>query len=578
MTVPVQTPYNSHLGNGVTNTFAYTFKLLLAADLVVRVAGVELGSGFTITGLGNGGGGNVVFVSPPANLAEIEFFSRTQIKRETDYQNAGEFPAATVNADIDRVWLALRDQGANLARTLHLPVSGDAIDTMLPTPEANKLLAWNGDADGLENVDGAGLATLVAYGTARTDVFVGDGVTTDFTLSANPVNINNLDVAVNRQVQTPGVDYTWTSGTTLSFTVAPPNGQRVQARFLQGLPFGELPADIAADTIRAANTLTIGAAGEGQLQLVDGSAGSGGSEAGHINFLRKVTNAVKGFIGWGDASSIQIHANAGYNFLFTGRAPRSAIAPTFSQDLLRLGDLATGPGGGQYSHRNLLVNGNFAVNQRGYASGFPVVGALTYTLDMWRVVTSGQAVTFANLGGGTANCANQVTAPAGGLEQVVPGENIQGGTYVLSWVGAGTAKVNNVAVVNGVPFTLPAGLNAIVQFVGVVSYAQLEPGGTATTFEYLPYEVNLQRCERFYEIGEAVTNGNANAGQSVSHRIHFRARKYKVPTISHTITAFANAAVAEARNPSADGLEWYVQATVSGGTASTGTWTASAEP
>lgn len=237
-----------------------------------------------------------------------------------------------------------------------------------------------------------------------------------------------------------------------------------------------------------------------------------------------------------------------------------------------------GPGSAQFSHRNLLVNANFAVNQRGYVSGTNTTVANQYTLDMWRVVTSGQAVTFTNLGGGTANFANQVTAPAGGLEQVVLGENIQGGTYVLSWVGAGTAKVNNVAVVNGVPFTLPAGLNAIVQFVGVVAYAQLEPGGTATTFEYLTYEVNLQRCERFYEIGEAVTNGNANAGQSVSHRIHFRARKYKVPTISYVITGFTNAAAADARNPSADGLEWYVQATVSGGTASTGTWTASAEP
>lgn len=258
--------------------------------------------------------------------------------------------------------------------------------------------------------------------------------------------------------------------------------------------------------------------------------------------------------------------------------PMRSTAPTDPGSLIRLVDFNTGPGGGQHSHRNLLVNGNFAVNQRGYVSGTNTTVAYQYTLDMWRVVTGGQNVTFTNLGGGTANFANQVTAPAGGLEQVVPGESIQGGTYTLNWVGAGIATVNGVAVTKSVSFTLTAGTNAIVRFVGVVSYAQLEPGSAATTFEYLPYEVNLQRCERFYEIGEAVTNGNANAGQSVSHRIHFRARKYKTPTISYAITAFANAAVADARNPSADGLEWYVQATVSGGTASTGTWTASAEP
>jgi hypothetical protein len=42
--------------------------------------------------------------------------------------------------------------------------------------------------------------------------------------------------------------------------------------------------------------------------------------------------------------------------------------------------------------RNLVINGNFAINQRAYVSGAATSGANQYTLDRWRVVTSGSAV------------------------------------------------------------------------------------------------------------------------------------------------------------------------------------------
>ncbi|MES2714062.1 MAG: hypothetical protein V4653_20975, partial [Pseudomonadota bacterium] len=76
--------------------------------------------------------------------------------------------------------------------------------------------------------------------------------------------------------------------------------------------------------------------------------------------------------------------------------------------------------------RNLIINGNFNINQRAYVSGVATVGANQYTLDRWRVVTSGQNLTFAASGNG-----NLVTAPAGGVEQVVEGANVLGGTYLL---------------------------------------------------------------------------------------------------------------------------------------------------
>ena len=144
--------------------------------------------------------------------------------------------------------------------------------------------------------------------------------------------------------------------------------------------------------------------------------------------------------------------------------------------------------------RNKLINGNFQVNQRTYVSGTATTSANQYTLDRWRVVTSGQNLAFSASGNG-----NQITAPAGGVEQVIEGINIEGGTYVLNWTGTATATVNGTARAKGETFTLTANTNATVRFVGgTVSLAQLELSTVATPFEHRPYGVELSLCQRYY--------------------------------------------------------------------------------
>jgi len=62
----------------------------------------------------------------------------------------------------------------------------------------------------------------VAYTSTTKDSFSGDGSTTDFTMSKS-ANVNAVRVVVENVVQNPTVAYTC-SGTTLSFTSAPPTG------------------------------------------------------------------------------------------------------------------------------------------------------------------------------------------------------------------------------------------------------------------------------------------------------------------------------------------------------------------
>ena len=77
-------PYNSHTGNGVTRTFAYGFTLLDAGDLTVTVAGAAT-SAYTISGIGNAGGGSITFAVAPPNGAAVLIRRVIDLGRTSEY-------------------------------------------------------------------------------------------------------------------------------------------------------------------------------------------------------------------------------------------------------------------------------------------------------------------------------------------------------------------------------------------------------------------------------------------------------------------------------------------------------------
>lgn len=78
-------------------------------------------------------------------------------------------------------------------------------------------------------------ATTSVYATAYADTFTGDGVDTTWTLTADPVVVNNLDVSINGVTQTPTTDYT-ISGTTFTTTTPAPLGSIILVKYRQALP------------------------------------------------------------------------------------------------------------------------------------------------------------------------------------------------------------------------------------------------------------------------------------------------------------------------------------------------------
>jgi len=169
-------------------------------------------------------------------------------------------------------------------------------------------------------------------------------------------------------------------------------------------------------------------------------------------------------------------------------------------------------GASAFGWRNKLINARGNVNQAGYVSGTATTIANQYTIDRWRVVVSGQNLTFS-----TSGNALNMTAPAGGVEQVIEGVNIEGGTYFMNWTGTATATVNGGAVTKGAPFALPANTNATVRFSnGTFFKPQLEIGGV-TPFEERFISVENDLCNRYLQVLTSAGSGDTfGTGQTFS--------------------------------------------------------------
>lgn len=255
-----------YTGNGSASAFPFAFKVFTAADLYVVKTNTTLGADSVLV-LGtdytvalnadqnaNPGGTITLTAGVLAAGYNLTITSSLQYLQPTDLTNQGGFYPSVITNALDRLTIFCQQLFDAVNRSLKVSVSTPAgVQTTLPPPAANKLIQWDSSGTNLQNADPTTLATLVAFGTTNADKFSGDGATTQFALSSNPSALNNLDVSVGGVTQRPGIDYTWTSGTTIAFTTAPPVGtNNVLVRYMQGLPQGA--ADSAATTFIQAGT------------------------------------------------------------------------------------------------------------------------------------------------------------------------------------------------------------------------------------------------------------------------------------------------------------------------------------
>ena len=107
---------------------------------------------------------------------------------------------------------------------------------------------------------------------------------------------------------------------------------------------------------------------------------------------------------------------------------------------------------------------------------------------------------------------------------------------VLWWLGAGTSRDGAAAnswINNGNATTAADNLDLLGNTSNewYITGVQLEAGTSASDFEFLPYDVNLQRCERYYQIIDSVI-GTAGGTTAVYAAILFPTVMRASPSIS----------------------------------------------
>lgn len=124
MSVPNQTPYIIYNANGLTTVFPFEFYIISASDIQVSLNGTPVTTGFTVSGVGNVSGGDLTFLTPPANGTVVMLERVVPTYRLTDYQDNGDLLADTVNKDFDRLWMAIQRSFIYLGLALRRPLLG----------------------------------------------------------------------------------------------------------------------------------------------------------------------------------------------------------------------------------------------------------------------------------------------------------------------------------------------------------------------------------------------------------------------------------------------------------------------
>lgn len=112
-----------YVADGNTTTFPFTCRVIYEMDLIVQVNGIQVFN-FTINGLDNPAGGNVIFDKAPLKDSIVLIAREVKLIRETEYQQNGDFLAPTVNKDFDRLWMALQAAQGWYNRALKYPLGG----------------------------------------------------------------------------------------------------------------------------------------------------------------------------------------------------------------------------------------------------------------------------------------------------------------------------------------------------------------------------------------------------------------------------------------------------------------------
>lgn len=175
-TVNEVTARNAYTGNGSTTAFTYGFKIFVNTDIEVLVDGITktLTTHYTVSGVGDSGGGTVTFITAPASATKVTLIRKQKIEQQSDYIANETFSAIAerIEKDLDKSIMQAQQQAEQLTRSLHVNKQSDQVNTEIsPTACGDKAVVWNASATGFS------CSTIVTTGTITTPISPENGGT-----------------------------------------------------------------------------------------------------------------------------------------------------------------------------------------------------------------------------------------------------------------------------------------------------------------------------------------------------------------------------------------------------------------
>lgn len=162
MTVSTSLRKQTFILDGVTADFTFTFRARTATAALSDIKCLTTTGGtetiltytthYTVAVNANGVGGTVTLVTPALWAGTLTVYRETTNTQASDYDDYNQFPADTVEEDLDIRTLVSQEQGENQERTLTLSISTDSgVSAVLATPAANTVIGWDAAGTALEN-------------------------------------------------------------------------------------------------------------------------------------------------------------------------------------------------------------------------------------------------------------------------------------------------------------------------------------------------------------------------------------------------------------------------------------------
>jgi hypothetical protein len=153
MTVSSSTSKVQYNGNGSTTVFAYTFKVFDQDDLTVIIrsaTGTEttktITTHYTVSGVGNAGGGNVTMLTAPASGETITILREQPLLQELDLVPNDPFPAGSLEDSLDKLTFMVQSHSEELDRAIKASKTntiGSTEFTISAADRANKVFAFD---------------------------------------------------------------------------------------------------------------------------------------------------------------------------------------------------------------------------------------------------------------------------------------------------------------------------------------------------------------------------------------------------------------------------------------------------